>query len=251
MPVPSVILVEPAGAANVGAVLRVAANFGAQAVELVRPRPSLDDPQVVAWSCGGAAHLEVRRHDTFADAAGRYRLVAATVSGRGRGSLPVATPQQLLDAVGAAGGGATALVFGNETSGLPRALLDRTDLAVQVATVGRFPVLNLAQAVAVLLGWLAIAGSSPGGGIPPQPPRRARHHEIDGLMAHARATLLEIGFLDPANPDRILRKLRRLLGRAAATSDEVSILRGICRQVGWAARQEPGRWERDGGQSGD
>lgn len=254
VPVPSVILVEPSGAANVGAALRVAANFGAPAVELVRPGPAPDDPEVAAWSCGGGVHLEVRRHDTFADAAGPYRLVAATVSGRGRGGLPVVTPQQLLEAVRTAGAGATALVFGNETSGLPRAVVDRADAAVRIPTNESFPVMNLAQAVAVLLGWLAISGapSSVPSSVPtrPQPPR-ARHDEVAGLMAHAREALLGIGFLDPTNPDRILRQLRRLIGRAAATTDEVSILRGICRQVQWAARREPGRWNLDCAQSDD
>lgn len=244
MPVPSVILVDPSGAANVGAVLRVAANFGAPAVELVRPGPPPDGPEVLAWSCGGAAHLDVRLHETFSGAAGRYRLVAATVSGRGRGSLPVVTPQQLLETVRTAGTADTALVFGNETSGLPRAVVDRTDLAVRIPTAEAFPVLNLAQAVAILLGWLAVAAPLPPCGPPPES-SRARHDEVEGLMAHARDTLLEIGFLDPANPDRILRKLRRLVGRADVSSEEVSILRGVCRQVRWAARRGPGRWQRD------
>jgi tRNA C32,U32 (ribose-2'-O)-methylase TrmJ len=47
--------------------------------------------------------------------------------------------------------------------------------------------------------------------------------------------LLAIGFLDPKSPQRILRKLRRLFGRAGVTGNEVRILRGICRQMEWAA----------------
>jgi tRNA/rRNA methyltransferase len=54
-------------------------------------------------------------------------------------------------------------------------------------------------------------------------------------MAHLGATLGRIGFLDPVHPERILRKIRRMLGRAGVTDNEVAILRGICRQVDWAA----------------
>ncbi len=64
-------------------------------------------------------------------------------------------------------------------------------------------------------------------------------------MRHAEEALLEIGFLDPANPARILRKLRRVLGRAAVTKEEVTILHGICRQTLWASRRK--REKGDGG----
>ena len=53
-------------------------------------------------------------------------------------------------------------------------------------------------------------------------------------MGHLRRTLTEIGYLDPVNPDRILRKIRRVFGRAGLTDNEVAIFRGICRQIDWA-----------------
>ena len=62
---------------------------------------------------------------------------------------------------------------------------------------------------------------------------------IGGLMAHLETSLTAIGFLDPSNPDRVLRKLRRLLGRAGVTENEVAILRGMCRQIDWAAKHLP------------
>ena len=61
-------------------------------------------------------------------------------------------------------------------------------------------------------------------------------------MLHLRESLLTIGFLDPKSPQRILRKVRRLFGRAGITDNEVKILRGICRQMDWAARAQPGRF---------
>ena len=58
-------------------------------------------------------------------------------------------------------------------------------------------------------------------------------------MGHLEVALAEIGFADPDNPERIIRKLRRLFGRAGITENEVKIVRGICRQMQWAARTDP------------
>jgi tRNA/rRNA methyltransferase len=118
---------------------------------------------------------------------------------------------------------------------------------VRIPTVEEFPVLNVTQAVAVMLGVLAV-DLVPAATDGPPPASRGR---IDGLMGHLGHALSTIGFLDPQNPDRILRKIRRLLGRAHVTADEVDILRGICRQMIWAAtRSDRGRWPTDAGGSG-
>ena len=131
-----------------------------------------------------------------------------------------------------------ALVFGNETRGLRREDLDCCDFVIRVPTDKSFPVLNLAQAVAVLVSQISLSQATTGGdNVNP-----ATMAEVEGLMSHLRGSLLEIGFLDPQNPDRILRQLRRLFGRAGISEDEVRILRGICRQMEWAARAKPGRY---------
>jgi tRNA/rRNA methyltransferase len=68
------------------------------------------------------------------------------------------------------------------------------------------------------------------------PVRRADAAAVDGLLAHWQQTLVEIGYLDPAAPKRLLPRLRRLLQRAEVTTEEVHILRGIARA---AARRRP------------
>jgi TrmH family RNA methyltransferase len=237
MPVAALILVEPAQPGNLGAVLRVAANFGVAAVELVRPRIDPDDPEVAAWACGGDALLRVRQHQDLARAAAGYRTLVGTSSGRGRNKLPVIGPRELAHEVARRGRSDLALLLGNETTGLKRHHLDRCDLVVRVPTRPELPVLNLAQSAAILLGYLAVeleleAEADAG-------PTPATLAEVDHLVDHLRTSLTAIGFLDPVNPDRILRKLRRLLGRAGVTSNEVNILRGMCSQIDWAASQLP------------
>lgn len=231
VPVAALIAVETGQQGNLGALLRVAANFGLTHVELVRPLVSPDDPEVLSWACGARDRLTVSVYGSLADAGAPYRTLVGTTSGRGRDKQPVIGPRELVDEVSRRGAGTTALVLGNETWGLRREDLDRCDLVVRVPTHPEFPVLNLAQSAAVLLGHLAIELDETPSGTPPP----AAAWDVDDLFAHLRRSLLAIGFLDPANPERILRKLRRMLGRAGVTANEVNTLRGICRQLDWVA----------------
>jgi TrmH family RNA methyltransferase len=238
MSVGAVILVETSLAGNLGATMRVAANFGVLRIELVRPGIRGDEPEVIRWACGAEQRVECRIWERFGEAAAPYHTLAASASGRGRMNLPVVTPLEAVPLLADRGLGETALVFGNETRGLSRDHLDRCDLVIRVPTEPAFPVLNLAQAVAVLLSAIHM-GATKDESNAPEP---ASQEKVEGLMAHLRQSLLTIGYLDPNSPQRILRKLRRLFGRAGITDNEVKILRGICRQMDWAAGAKPGRF---------
>jgi TrmH family RNA methyltransferase len=237
MPVGAVILVETSLPGNLGSAIRVAANFGVRTVELVRPAVDPNDPEVRSWACGGHELVTVRVHDSLDHASALYRTLIGSASGRGRDNQPVVTPREAFDELRARGGETTALVFGNETSGLRRDDIDRCDLIVRIPTAEQFPVLNLAQSIAILVAHLSMQLEPP----PPTAPEPAAQEEIAGLMLHLKDTLVTVGFLDPVSPDRILRKLRRLFGRAGITSNEVAILRGVCRQVDWAVGRKAAR----------
>jgi len=60
----------------------------------------------------------------------------------------------------------------------------------------------------------------------------ATSEQVEQLYRHFEQTMIESGFLDPANPKRLLPRLRRLLARARLESDEVNILRGFLKTVG-------------------
>jgi len=243
MPCAAVTLVETSAPGNLGAAMRAAAaNFGVPSLRLVRPGMSPTDDLVLRWACGAPDHVEVSVHESLDDALAPYTTVVGTASARGRSNLPVLTPRRLVEALRHRDPGRTVLVFGNETRGLCREDLDRCDLVVRIPTAPSFPVLNLAQSIAVLLGYLAMELEAP----EDPPPHLASHRAMEELMRHMEEALLKIGFLDPVNPTRILRKLRRLLGRAAVTDEEVTILHGICRQTLWASSRSD-RHEDDAG----
>jgi tRNA/rRNA methyltransferase len=239
MNVASVVLVETSLAGNLGAAFRVAANFGVPRIDLVRPHINPLDPEVRSWACGADRHVECRQWGCLEEAAAGYRSLVASASGRGRHNLPVVSPREVVPLLMERGIGTSALVFGNETSGLSKHDLDRCDLVVRVPTRTEFPVLNLAQAIAILVADIHQSAESG----PRAAPEPAPQSEVEALMSHLRTSLTTIGFLDPQSPQRILRKFRRLFGRAGITENEVKILRGMCRQMEWAARSRPSRFD--------
>jgi tRNA C32,U32 (ribose-2'-O)-methylase TrmJ len=50
---------------------------------------------------------------------------------------------------------------------------------------------------------------------------------MERFYEHLERTLVELGFLDPANPRQLMRRLRRLFNRARPDENEINILRGI------------------------
>jgi len=54
---------------------------------------------------------------------------------------------------------------------------------------------------------------------------------VQGALDHWRQALVEIGFLDPAAPKKLMPRLNQLANREALTREEVHTLRGIARAV--------------------
>jgi tRNA/rRNA methyltransferase len=54
---------------------------------------------------------------------------------------------------------------------------------------------------------------------------------VDGALDHWREVLVQIGFLDPASPKKLMPRLQQLINRARPSDEELHILRGIARAV--------------------
>ena len=59
----------------------------------------------------------------------------------------------------------------------------------------------------------------------------ATAEQIDGMFEHLEQGLVEIGFLDPAQPKKLMPRLRRLFARTQLEAEEVNILRGIAKRM--------------------
>ena len=55
----------------------------------------------------------------------------------------------------------------------------------------------------------------------------ASHEQMTYLYRHLEQVMLATGFLNPANPRHLMRRLKRLFNRARPDENEVNILRGL------------------------
>jgi tRNA/rRNA methyltransferase len=51
------------------------------------------------------------------------------------------------------------------------------------------------------------------------------------MYTHLEQALVTLDFLDPANPKKLMSRLRRLFSRSGLEHEEVNILRGIAKHI--------------------
>jgi len=229
----TIVLVRPTRPANVAAACRAMKNMGLRRLRIVDPPEGLEDrdaraPAYRAWDVLDGAEPASSLGEAVADS----RLVVGTT---GRADVAGTwTPRQLAgEAAGRAAGGGLAVVFGPESSGLTSLELGLCHALVHVPTDPAQPSLNLAQAVLLLAYELRMGAADEE---PPSHGERASAGDLETALQELRVALLDIGYLDSLNPDHILVELRRLAARAGPTPREVTLLRGLARQMSWAGR---------------
>ncbi len=228
---PAFVLVRPARAANVAAACRALKNMGFDDLRLVEPPAGLREPAARALAYGAWDVLEGAA--VCADLAAAVADAEWVVGTSGRQAAGALAPRAFARESGSRAG-RVALVFGPERHGLTTRELDLCHARVYIPTAPRQSSLNLAQAVLLLAYVLAEVGVA--AAAPLAAAAAAPAGELEAALLHWRAALLEIGFLDPQNPDARLAELRRLLARARPSARELRLLRGVARQVSWAGR---------------
>ena len=225
------MLIEPKEAGNVGATARVMKNFGFRQLWIVGEHPPLQ-PLAGWWASGAddvvaSARFASTLHAAIADA----QLAIATTSARGRTTPVDLSPVELSETFAALGDDETlALVFGREDSGLTREELVQCQRTAGIPTDREFPTMNLAQAVGVFCYALSRRAEAR------RYTERPTTAILERLHERAESLLLEIGFLQANNPDRIYDDLRAIAGRADLDAREATILLGIIHQMEWKIR---------------
>jgi tRNA/rRNA methyltransferase len=119
---------------------------------------------------------------------------------------------------------------------------------VRLSTSPAYSSLNLSHAVAICLHELqSLQSVSDDRAIPPAAAAAAAaaadlvdpctRGALEATLADAEALLLEVGFLYPHTAHARMAKLRALLQRGQITAGEVALLRGMVRQLRWAAQR--------------
>ncbi|MBS1189020.1 MAG: methyltransferase TrmH, group 1 [Rhodocyclaceae bacterium] len=228
-----VVLCRPSHPGNIGAAARAMKTMGLSRLCLVAPK-QFPDPEADARATDAVDVLAAARicNDLDEALAGTVFAVALSARPRDLGPLPKQAREAVVELLAAAGeGDEVALVFGNETMGLSNEELRRCHLAATVPANPEFTSLNLGAAVQVLCyeARMAAFGGRPevASTTTPFSSPLATHDEVEGLYAHLERVMTDTGFYNPAQPGRLMPKLRRLFGRARLEKDEINILRGI------------------------
>ena len=222
-----VVLSHTSHPGNIGAAARAMKTMGITALYLVNPKKPID-AEAEAMASGAADVLHAARVCASLTEALQGTVYALAVSARRR-ELAHASSQVRSashELIAAAEKGEVALVFGTEMSGLTNEEILQCSAAAHIPADPGFASLNLAAAVQVLCYEARVAALGAGAPVPGDA-EPARHEDVENFYAHLERSLIASGFLNPANPKRLLPRLRRLFGRTRLEREEVNILRGM------------------------
>ena len=232
------ILVEPAGSLNVGSIARIMKNMGLTRLVLVNPQcdHTSEDAYILAVHAKDVLSNALV-FPTLLDAlTGVNRAIATTARSR---SIPteLESPKDALSWL-LSDSLETALIFGPEDRGLSNSELSYAHRYVSIPSNPSYPVLNLAQAVAVCVYELYQLTSSSQLQSVMNASSLASIEKVEGFYDHLESALLKIGYLLPHTATTRMEKFRRLFNKAELTIEEVASLRGILSQIDWYQQQK-------------
>lgn len=235
------VLMHTSHPGNVGAAARAMKVMGFSDLVLVAPRRDdlLSHEDSVAMASGAADILvRARTVATLPEALDGISHACATAMTPRDFGPPTVAPRDHLPALAAAvqaGTQRAAFVFGSERFGLRNEDVWRCHTCLSIPTHPDYGSLNLAQALQLIAyDWRQALG---GWAVQPRTAaaRPADGAQVAGALDHWQQVLVQIGFLDPAAPKKLMPRLQQLANRAQPTAEELHILRGIARAVARAA----------------
>jgi tRNA/rRNA methyltransferase len=247
------ILINTSHAGNVGAAARALKTMGFDDMVLVAPRWAnvLRREETIQRASGANDVLDKCRIVETLDEAldGMTHLCATAMTARDFGP-PTRAPREHLEAfadrnLAASQGEASidsldtgiAFLFGCERYGMANEDVYRCHVALKIPTNPKFGSLNLASAVQLIAyEWQLIQSKIR---YENQPTNLANKHveskkmadtnQVAGLLKHWEEMMLEIGYLNPDLPMKLMPRMQQIFNRAQLRDEEINILRGIAR----------------------
>jgi tRNA/rRNA methyltransferase len=248
------ILIETSHPGNVGAAARALKVMGFDEMVLVAPRYAnvLRKEETIQRASGANDVLDKTRIvDTLEEALeGISHLCATAMTPRDFGPptrAPRAHFDMLLGRQSAAADAPTpatpvepissiGFLFGSERFGMKNEDVYKCHVALSIPTNPQFGSLNLAAALQlVAYEWRLALGGFPVAS-PVAESALADASQVSGMLAHLEKALVEVGFLDPAAPKKLMPRLNQLFNRANLSPEEIHILRGVAKAMIEAAQ---------------
>ena len=227
-----IVLVRPKDPANIGASARAMKNFGLAELYLVAPQRNLSRHAYALASHAEDVLDGATVCETVADALTGCALVLGTTARPRAAEARVYTPREAAETLPREG---VAVLFGPEDYGLSNEDLRHCQGYIRIPTA-QYASLNLAQAVQlVAYEWFVAAG---GEDVAAARSAFAPRELLEGMYAHLLSTLHHIGYTDAQREASAETMFRGIFDRAGLSEREVAALRGLWRQVQWAARNK-------------
>ncbi len=243
------ILIETSHPGNVGAAARALKVMGFDEMVLVAPRYAnvLRKEETIQRASGANDVLDKTRIvDTLEEALDGISHVCATAMTPRDFGPPTRSPRAhfelLLGRQAAAPNipnqasvdepiSSIGFLFGSERFGMKNEDVYKCHVALSIPTNPEFGSLNLAAALQlVAYEWRLALGGFPVAS-PVGESGLADAAQVAGLLGHLEQALIEIGFLDPEAPKKLMPRLNQLFNRANLTPEEIHILRGVAKAM--------------------
>ena len=235
------VLVETSHPGNVGSAARALKTMGFSDLRLINPKIKdiAANADAIALASGAADILEHSSETSSLSSAVEGCSLVLGLTSRDREFGPPAldweTARTLITDT-TAGGAQVALLFGPERTGLDNDHLALCTHRVWLDANPDYPSLNLAQAIMVCAYTLRETLSRHLGGRNALSSREemadfADPAAVAAMVEHWREGLEAIGYLDPANPKKLMPRIQALFARSRLHKEEIDLLRGIAKQM--------------------
>ncbi|RPH51770.1 MAG: RNA methyltransferase [Desulfobacteraceae bacterium] len=225
----SIVMARPRYPENIGSAARAMCNMGIKKLVVVAPE-NYDIEKVRKLATHAASEVvdKIELHEEVREALAPYNYVVGTTARLGGERRTILSPSAASkNFVAISRKNRVAVLFGPEDRGL---LNDDIRLCHEIINIptSDFSSLNVSQAVLIICYELFLSGLDEK---PKFAPRLATRYELDGMYDQLKEILVRINYINPENPDYWMNKLRQFFARLELRAREVSIIRGICRQI--------------------
>ncbi len=227
----SIVMVRPRYPENIGSAARAMLNMGIKNLALVSPE-NYDLAKIRKLATHFASELieGIIIFENLKEALASYNYVVGTTARLGGERTLISTPSEMAKKLAdLSQNNRIAILFGPEDRGLLNEDIRLCHELVNIPS-SDFSSLNISQAVLLVCYELFLAGFEEKIKFSP---RLASRHELDGMYEQVKEILIRIDYINHENPDYWMNKLRHFFTRLELKAGEVSIIRGICRQIDW------------------
>jgi tRNA/rRNA methyltransferase len=227
----TIVMVRPRFPENIGSAARAMLNMGMTNLVVVSPE-NYDIEKIRKLATHFASDIidNVKIFENLKEALASYNYVVGTTARLGGERAVVSTPSNMAKKlVALSQNNRIAILFGSEDKGLINEDIRLCHELINIPS-SDFSSLNVAQAVLLVCYELFLSEIKEKTKFSP---RLASRHELDGMYEQVKEILVRIDYINHENPDYWMNKLRHFFTRLELKAGEVSIIRGICRQIDW------------------